>query len=297
MRVFITGATGFVGSAVVADLLSHGHQVLGLARSDAAAAALTASGAEVHRGDLDDPASLQDGVRQADGVIHTGFIHDFTRFAQVCATDRRAIDAMTDTMAGTGKPLVVAAGLAHIASGRLATEADPAPVAPEIYPRQSESAAAAAAQRGVPVSVVRLAPSVHGAGDHAFVPFLISRARDTGLSAYVGDGRNRWSAVHRLDAAALFRLALTARAAHATYHGTAEEGIAFRDIATAIGHGLGLPVASVPQDAAHSHFSWLARFAALDAPASSTVTQTRLGWRPRHPGLLADLAAGHYFLH
>lgn len=295
MRVFVTGATGFVGSAVVAELIAHGHQVLGLARSDAAAATLAAKGAEVHRGDLEDLGSLRRGAELSDGVIHTGFIHDFHRFAEVCEVDARAIAALGEALAGTGKPLVVTAGVGFVAMGRLALEADSAAPVSDAYPRQSEQAAAAVAGLGVPVSVVRLAPSVHGEGDHAFVPLLIAKARETGVSAYVGDGNNRWSAVHRLDAAALFRLALERGQAGATYHGVGEESIAFREIALAIGRGLGLPVAPVPTEAAQGHFGWFTGFATLDCPASSAATQDRLGWRPGQAGLIADLDAGHYF--
>lgn len=295
MRVFVTGATGFVGSAVVADLIAHGHQVLGLARSDAAAAALVQAGAEPHRGDLEELDSLRRGADAADGVIHTGFIHDFARFAEVCAVDARAIETLGDELAGTDKPLIVTAGVSHAGAGALALETDAPPPASDAYPRLSESTAAAAAAKGVPVSVVRLAPSVHGVGDHAFVPLLIAKARETGVSAYIGDGSNRWSAVHRLDAAPLFRLALEAGSPHATYHGVGEEGIALRDIAHAIGRGLGLPVASVTAEAAGDHFGWFQWFAALDVAASSAATQASLGWRPDRTGLIADLQTGHYF--
>lgn len=295
MRVFVTGATGFVGSAVVAELLAHGHQVLGLARSDAAAAALSAAGAEVHRGDLEDLDSLRRGAEASGGVIHTGFIHDFHRFAEVCAVDARAIAALGDALAGTGKPMVVTAGVGFVAPGRLALEGDSAPPVSAAYPRQSEQVAAAVAALGVPVSVVRLAPSVHGEGDHAFVPLLIAKARETGVSVYIGEGINRWSAVHRLDAAALFRLALERGQAGATWHGIGEQGIAFHDIALAIGRGLGLPVASLPPEAAAEHFGWFSGFATLDCPASSAATQDRLGWQPGQAGLIAELDAGHYF--
>lgn len=295
MRVFVTGATGFVGSAVVAELIENGHQVVGLARSDAAAEALSAAGAEAHRGDLEDLDSLRSGAASADGVIHTGFIHDFARFAEVCEVDARAIHALGEALAGTGKALVVTSGLAHIVSGRAALETDDGPVVSDVYPRRSERAAAAVAAKGVPVSVVRLPPSVHGEGDHAFVPLLIGVARQRGVSAYVGDGSNRWSAVHRLDAAAVFRLALERGQPQATYHGVGEEGIAFRDIADAIGHGLGLPVASVAPEVAADHFGWFAGFAGLDCAGSNAATRSQLGWTPRQVGLIADLEAGHYF--
>jgi nucleoside-diphosphate-sugar epimerase len=295
MRVFVTGATGFVGSAVVADLIATGHQVLGLARSDAAAATLLAAGATVHHGDLENLDSLHQGAAMADGVIHTGFIHDFARFNAVCAIDGRAIDALGTALAGTGKPLIVTAGLARIASGRLAVETDAGPAVSDAYPRMSEQQAALAAEKGARVSVIRLAPSVHGQGDHGFVPMLIDIARKKGVSAYIGDGMNRWAAVPRRDAGSLFRLALEHGSSGKNYHGCAEEGILFRDIAEAIGHGLGLPVVSVSPDNAADHFGWFAAFAGIDCAASSTLTRTELGWRPTASGLIADLGEGHYF--
>ena len=295
MKVFVTGATGFVGSAVVADLLSSGHQVLGLARSDAAADRLIAAGATVHRGDLVDVDSLTSGAAACDGVIHTGFIHDFARFKEVCDIDARAIAALGAAVAGTTKPLVVTAGLALVASGRLAVETDAGPAPLDDYPRQSEQATAALAARGGHVSVVRLSPSVHGDGDHGFVPMLIAIAREKGVSAYIGTGDNRWAAVARHDAATLFRLALEKGTAGATYHGVAEQGIAFRDIAEAIGHGLGLPVVSVAAAEAAGHFGWFTGFAGLDCPASSDWTQAELTWTPKDTGLLADMNTGQYF--
>lgn len=295
MRVFITGATGFVGSAVVTDLTAAGHKVLGLARSEAAATALLAVGAEVHRGDLEDIDSLQRGAAATDGVIHTGFIHDFARFKEVCDIDGRAIAALGSALADTGKPLIVTAGVALLASERLATEQDAGPAPSEAYPRMSEQAAASATARGAHVSVVRLSPSVHGIGDHGFVPMLINIARKKGVSAYIGDGANRWAAVPRLDAAPLFRLALEKGIAGANYHGVAEEGIAFRDIATAIGRGLNLPVVSIAPDRAADHFGWFTGFAGLDCPASSAWTRAELGWQPRRAGLIDDLEQGRYF--
>ncbi len=295
MRVFITGATGFVGSAVVADLTAAGHKVLGLARSEAAATALLAAGAEVHRGDLEDIDSLQRGAAATDGVIHTGFIHDFARFKEVCDIDGRAIAALGSALAVTGKPLIVTAGVALLASERLATEQDAGAAPSEAYPRMSEQAAASATARGAHVSVVRLSPSVHGIGDHGFVPMLINIARKKGVSAYIGDGANRWAAVPRLDAAPLFRLALEKGIAGANYHGVAEEGIAFRDIATAIGRGLNLPVVSIAPDRAADHFGWFTGFAGLDCPASSAWTRAELGWQPRRAGLIDDLEQGRYF--
>jgi nucleoside-diphosphate-sugar epimerase len=300
MRVFVTGATGFIGSAVVRELIEAGHQVTGLARSDQAAAALAAAGAAVHRGSLGDPASLRDGAAAADGVIHTAYIHDFSENNDAAAyarIDRRAIETIGEALAGSGRPLVVAAGIVH-APGRPATEEDDAPDNPA-YPRVSEPVALSLAGRGVRVCVVRLPPSVHGEGDHAFIPALIGIARAKGLSAYVGDGSNRWAAVHRLDAAHLFRLALEAAPTGTRLHGVGDEGVPFRDIAEIIGRHLDLPVtalspAEAPGDI-QRHFGLFALFASMDAPASSALTRRELGWQPVHPGLIADLDDGHYF--
>ena len=294
MRVFVTGATGFVGSAVVSELIGAGHQVLGLARSDAAADALNAAGAQVHRGDLQDFGSLRSGALQTDGIIHTGFIHDFSRFAEVCEIDRQVIGALGEAIAGTTRPLVVTSGTALLSPGRLANE-DIIPAAGG-HPRvASEIAAAKLMAQGANVSIVRLSPSVHGNGDHGFVPMLIDTARKKGASAYVGEGRNRWSAVHRLDAARLYRLAVEKGAAGARYHGVAEPEVTFRDIAEVIGRRLNLPVVSKSLEEAREHFGFLAHFAALDCPASSRQTQQGLGWQPTHPGLIADLDRPAYF--
>lgn len=296
MRIFVTGATGFVGSAVVQELLGAGHRVLGLARSDAAAEALAAAGAEVQRGDLEDLDSLRQGAAAADGVIHTAFIHDFSKLAAAGEADRRAIEALGAALEGSGRPLVVTSALGLLTPGRVGTEDDPpAPGSGGAHRVASEHTALALAARGVRVSLVRLPPSVHGDGDYAFVPTLIRIARDKGVSAYLGDGNNRWSAVHRLDAAQLYRLALEQGPAGARFHGVADEGVPTRELAEVIGRHLRVPVVSKPAEEAAAHFSWLARFFVLDLPASSARTQEQLGWRPRHPGLLADLERGRYF--
>lgn len=302
MRVFVTGATGFIGSAVVRELLSNGHQVVGLARSDKAAAALAKAGAEVSRGTLEETDGLMEAAKNADGVIHTGYIHDFSPTANpaaAAAVDGGAIAAFGDALAGTGKPLVIAAGLPTI-PGVTVTEDDEMPENPH-YPRVSERAAIALVDRGVRVSVVRQPPSVHGAGDPHFVTAFIGVARAKGLSAYVGDGANVWSAVHRLDAAWLYRLALEFASRAQAPAGTllnvvGDEGVPFREIAEVIGRHLDVPVKSLTPEEAPGHFPGaFALFAQFDAPASSARTQQRFGWRPTQPGLIADLDQGHYF--
>ena len=296
MRVFVTGATGFIGSAIVQELLSTGHQVLGLVRSEDAAQALVAAGAEAHWGRLDDFESLRRGAAASDGVIHTAFVHDFSAYATAGETDRRAVEALGSALVGSNRPLVITSGITVLTPGRLGTEQDApdgnAPSAPRI---PSEAAVLALAAQGVRASVVRLPPSVHGDGDHAFVPALIGIARQKGVSAYVGEGLNRWSAVHRLDAARLFRLALEQGTAGARYHGVADGGVPVRDLAAVIGRHLNVPlVAKSPEEAA-DHFGWLGYFLSVDCPASSMLTQQQLGWHPGQLGLLADLEQGRYF--
>lgn len=302
MRVFVTGATGFIGSAIVNELTGAGHHVVGLARSDASAAALEAKGVAVQRGPLEDLDSLKRGAQASDGVIHAGYNHDwlhaaegdfFALFMAAAEADRRAIEAMGEVLAGSNRPLVITSGLLGLTPGRLGTEDDAGdPASPR---NASEVVTLAMAGTGVRSSVVRLPPSVHGDGDKGFVPGLIGIARAKGTSAYVGDGSNRWPAVHRLDAAVLFRLALEKAAAGSRLHGSAEEGVPFRDIAIAIGKNLNLPIVSVPAEEADEHFGRMGRFVAMDAPNSSRLTRERLGWNPTHRTLLQDLEQGTYF--
>jgi nucleoside-diphosphate-sugar epimerase len=295
MRIFVTGATGFIGTAIVRELIDAGHQVLGLARSDSGAKSLVAARADVHRGSLEDLESLRSGATAADGVIHTAFIHDFSNYGPAAEADRRAIETLGKALAGSDRPLIVTSGtLLAQRQGPLATEKD---AHDPNFPRKSEEMAFALAARGVHASVLRLPPSVHGNGDHGFVPRLISIARENGVSAFIGDGLNRWPAVHQLDAAHLYRLVLEKGIAGTTYHGVADEGVRAREIAEAIGRSLNVPVVSKSSEEAADHFGWIARFFGIDGPASSALTQERLGWRPVQPGLIADLNAEHYFEH
>jgi len=295
MRVFVTGATGFVGSAIVRELLDAGHQVLGLARSDAGAKSLLAAGSnvKVHRGDLEDLQSLRSGAAMSDGVIHTAFNHDFSKWAENCEADRRAIEALGSALVGSDRPLIVTSGTgAAFTPGRLTTEED-APNSP--IPRvASEEAAASVAAQGVRVLVMRL-PQVHDPVKQGLITYLIDIARKKGVSAYIGDGLNRWPAVHRLDAARLYRLALEKGSAGSRYNAVAEEGVAVREIAEAIGRGLKIEVVSKSPEEAAEHFGWLGAFVGFDVPASSALTQKWLGWRPTGPRLISDLDQHNYF--
>lgn len=296
MKVFVTGATGFVGSAVVQELIGAGYEVLGLARSDVAAKSLAAAGAEVCRGTLEDLSSLRSGAAMSDGVIHTAFNHDFSNFADACEKEQLGIEAIGATLAGSNRPFVVTSGTALLGSNHIATEEDMLdPKLADNWPRKSEEHALALLPQRVCVSVVRLPPSVHGDGDHGFVPRLIRIAREKGVSAYVSSGSNRWAAVHRLDAARLFRLAFEKAQPGAILHAVGDEGVPFRDIATVIGKRLNLPVLSKSQEEASDHFGFLGLFAAMDIPASSARTQQQFGWHPTQPGLIADLDRPTYF--
>lgn len=288
MRVFLTGATGFVGSAIIPELLNAGHQVLALARSDDGARSLIAAGAEVHPGDLEDLESLRRGAALSDGVIHTAFNHDFSKFAENSDVDRRAIEAIGEVLAESDRPFIITAGIPPIA-GSVATEEDLPPSGPSGTPRVSEQAAIALAERGVRASVVRL-PQVHDRDKHGLATYMIALAREKKISAYVGTGMNRWSAVHRLDVAPLYRLALEKGSAGARYHAVAEDGVSLRTIAEAIGEGFKIPVVALSPEDAASHFGWLAFPVGMDAPASAVLTRQLLGWEPTEkPGFLADL--------
>ena len=299
MRVFLTGATGFIGSAIVPELIKAGHQVLGLTRSDPGARSLIAEGAEVHRGSLEDPESLRSGAAQSDGVIHCAFDHsafgsDFSKFLEVCEKDRRAIEALGDALKGSDRPLVITSGtgMGNAAPGQPATEDHFDPDHPNPR-RQSEVAAAAVSEGGMNVSVVRL-PQVHDTVKQGLITYAVQVAREKGASAYIGEGLNRWPAAHVLDVARLYRLALEKREAGNRYNAVAEEGVSMREIAEVIGRGLKVPVVSLSQQEAQAHFGWLAMFAGFDMPASSAQTQERLGWHPTGPGLIADLEQMRY---
>jgi nucleoside-diphosphate-sugar epimerase len=295
MKIFLTGATGFIGSAIVRELIDGGHQVIGLARSDAGAKSLFAAGARVHRGDLKDLKSLRSGAAMSDGVIHTGFIHDFSNFVENCEVDKCAIETLGSALEGSERPLLVTSGLATVAEGRMPTE-DDAPLPPSpVYPRASETTAEKLLERGVRVSVVRL-PQVHNTIKQGLVTYAIAVAREKSVSAFVGDGLNRWAAVHVLDAARLYRLALEKQEAGARYHAVAEEGVPFRDLAEAIGRGLKVPVVSKSREEGAAHFGWIAMFVGRDLIGSSEQTQRRLGWRPTGPGLINDLDRMQYFV-
>jgi nucleoside-diphosphate-sugar epimerase len=294
MRVFVTGASGWIASAVIPELLEEGHEIVGLARSDEAAGKVAALGAEVLRGSLEDLDVLGQGAKAADGVVHLGYNHDFSRIPDAARTDRAAIELFGNALAGTDGPLLIASGVAGLSvDGTPADEhvmADPA-----AYPRNVNAAATLAlAERGVRPIVARFAPTVHGAGDHGFISVLSEVAREKGVSGYVGDGTNRWSAVHRLDAGRLVRFAFDTAPAGTILHAVAEEGVATCDIAEAIGRSLGVPTQSVEADRAAEHFGWIGMFFGMDLPASSGITRRAFDWRPSHPTLLDDLNAGHY---
>lgn len=292
MRVFLTGATGFIGSRIVRELIGAGHQVLGLARSDAGAKFLVAAGADVHRGDLEDLECLRSGAAASDAVLHVAFRHDWTRFAENCDIDKRAIEAMGSVLQGSSRPFIVTSGVG-VAQGRAATEDDP-PIPPsQTYPRASEATAVALLERGVHASVMRL-PQVHDTVKQGLITPLVAIARAKGVSAYVGDGQNRWPAVHVVDAARLYRLALEKGAAGARYHAVAEEGVPLKEIATVIGRGLNLPVISISSEQAQEHFGFLGFFAGRDAHVSSAQTRAKLGWNPTGPDLLTDLGNMRY---
>lgn len=295
MRIFVTGATGWVGSAVVEDLIAAGHEVAGLARSPTSAGKFAATGAQVVHGSIEDIEVLRAAARDADAVIHTAFNHDWSRFAENCAADKQAIEALGAELEGSQRPLIVTSGVALLAPGRLATEADIAPPVTERFPRASEAVVEELRSRGVRATTVRLAPTVHGVGDHGFVPRLAGIARDKGVSAYIGDGQNRWPAVHRLDAARVFCLALN-HPAEGSFHAVAEQGVALKDIAAAIARRFDLPLVSKSADEAGEHFGWFAPFVGLDAPTSSDRTRAILDWKPQQPGLIEDLARPDYFV-
>ena len=294
MRIFLTGATGFIGSAIVPELIQAGHQVVGVTRSDAGAEALAAAGAEVHRGTLEEPTSLRAGAVEADAVIHTAFDHDFSRFAENCEKDKRVIAALGEALAGSDRPLVITSGVGMGSPGHGQPAVEDVFNASHPNPRiASELAGNALLEAGVNVSVVRL-PQVHNPVKQGLITPLFEIARQKGVSAYVGEGRNRYSAGHLSDAARLYRLAVEKRRPGARYHAVGEEGVEVRAIAEALGRGLNLPVVSIAPEKAAEHFGWMGMFAPMDLPASSALTQARLGWHPTGPTLIADLDAMRY---
>ncbi|MEV4295347.1 SDR family oxidoreductase [Microbispora rosea] len=305
MRVFVTGASGWIGSAVVPELIGAGHEVVGLTRSDASAAALARTGAQVCRGTLDDLGTLRDTAAASDGVIHLAFKHDIAfsgDFQGAADADRRAVETFGEVLAGSGRPFVLASGILGLTPGRVVTERDGRDSAADASHDDGPQARQATARRtldlashGVRSSVLRLPPTVYGEGDHGFMAALVGIARERGVSGYVGDGSNRWPGVHRLDAAHLFRLALEKAPAGSVLHAVTDEGVPIRTVAEVIGRHLGLPAVSIPGEEAGAHFSWLGGMIGLDAPASSALTRELLGWQPVQPGLVDDLDKGHYF--
>lgn len=297
MRVFVTGASGFVGSAVVDELLAAGHQVLGMVRSDEGAAKVAAAGAAVHRGDIYDLDSIKAGAAACDAVIHTAFNHDFSKFKDNCETDRQVIGAFAEVLAGTGKPIVVTSGIGLLAAnGTVVTEDDRPAVTSAVMPRvATEEAVQAAIAAGVNAYILRLPPTTHGRGDHGFVPMLIGMAKANGASAWIGEGNNLWPAVHRLDAAKLYRLIVEQQPQQRIYHAVAETGIPFREIATAIGNGLNIPVISKTGDEAAAHFTWFLHFAGMGCKASAEKTMATTSWQPTHAGLMEDMRTSGYF--
>jgi nucleoside-diphosphate-sugar epimerase len=294
MRVFVTGAAGFIGTATTQELIAHGHQVVGLARSDANAAALEAAGAEVHRGSLEDLDSLRKGAKETDATIHLAFIHDFSKFAENGQVDKRAIEAMGDVLEGTNKPFIVTSGTGLVTAGVVVTE-DIRRESSAHVPRVSEQAGLAYASRGVRAMAIRL-PQVHGAkGKAGLISYLVEGARQKGVAAYVGDGNQRWAAGHRLDVARLYRLALEKGAADGIYHAVGEEGVPMREVIEVIGRALNVPVVSIKQEEAAAYYGPLAMFAGLDMPASSALTQKWLDWKPTEIGLIADIGQPGYF--
>lgn len=294
MRVFVTGASGWIGSAAVADLIAGGHEVTGLARSNEAADRVAALGAQVVRGRLDDLDTLRSAAAAADAVVHLGYNHDFSQMGAAAQTDRTVIEAFGDALAGTDKPFLIASGVVGLVTGRPGTEQDQAD--PSTHPRVANAAfTLSLADRGIRSGVVRFSPTVHGAGDHGFVAVLVATARKHGVSAYIGEGSNRWPAVHRLDAGHLVRLGVEQSRPGAVLHAVAEQGVPTREIAEAIGRGLGLPVESIPAERAAEHFDWLGMFFGMDVPSSSEITREAYGWDPTGPTLIDDLDSGAYF--